>query len=97
MRRGAGAGLVWVEIRQRGNMQALAELERIHKAEEDSLFTPAVRVAPPPKGRSALKTLMHVLMLDRMGNYLGKLMLSGFTRFYAYTIRKYKNAQDIRA
>jgi hypothetical protein len=88
---------VWVEIRQRGDMQALAELERIHKAEEDSLFTPVVRVSPPPRGRSAPKKLAHVLMLDRLGNYLVKLMLSGFTRFYAYTIRKYKGSQEIRA
>lgn len=87
---------VWVEIRKRGNMQALAELERIHKSGEDSLFTPATRVAPPPKNRSALKTLTHVLMLDRLGNYFMKLTLSGFTRFYASMIRKYKDAQDIQ-
>lgn len=88
---------VWVEIKRRGNMQALAELERIHKSEEASLFTPVVRIAPPPKGRSALKELMHVLMLDRPGNFFAKLMLSGFTRFYASMIRKYKDAQDIQS
>ena len=56
-----------------------------------------VRVSPPPRGRSAPKKLAHVLMLDRLGNYFAKLMLSGFTRFYASMIRKYKDAQDIRA
>ena len=86
---------VWVEIRRRGNMQALAELEKIHKADEKTLFTPAVRVSPQPKGRSLWKATAHLLLLHRLGNYLIKLMLSGFTRFYAFTIRKYKDAQEV--
>jgi len=86
---------VWVEIKHRGNIQALAELEKIHEAGDESLYTPAVRISPPPKGRSMPKVIAHWLLLDRLGNYLLKLMLSGFTRFYAFTIRKYKDAQEV--
>jgi hypothetical protein len=86
---------VWVEIQRCGNMQALGELEKIHQAGGQNLFTPVMRVSPLPKGRSVWKMAAHVLLLDRLGNYLLKLMLSGFTRFYAFTIRKYKDAQEV--
>lgn len=86
---------VWVEIKRRGNMQALAELEKIHRADKESLFTPMVRFAPPPRGRSVPKKIARLLLLDRLGNCLIKLMLGGFTRFYAFTIRKYKDAQEV--
>jgi len=87
-----------MEIAKRGDLQALKELERIHKQDDESMYIPAVRIAPAkPARRSEGELVTRISPWSRFKKLVMKKGLHIFTYFYTAVIKKYKNAQDIQS